>query len=298
MIITKFGYPLEPRLLQKIDLMAKRCTQKNPKRDAVLLIEGEEGQGKTTLSVAIGYYLAEKTGRVFNHTRVFADLEKMIEFIKNTKEEIVIWDEPALQGLSGDTHSKILKNLIRLLMMARKKRHFIIINMAYFNKFNDFIVWQRPLGMVHVYSRNELEAGRFSYIKKKNLENLWQDWRRYKRRNYKKWATRYIRGSFPDVLNPEYKHNVLSDFNLNTYEKAKDEAIDKIGKTDKKIIGIEIRYWKYKIATFPLKTTAISKHLNCTDRVIQQWRNFPKKYPEIIEFLQEKERKGKAERNN
>ena len=170
MIVTKFNYPLENRLLQKIDLMIKRCIQKNPKRDSILLTEGAEGEGKTTLSVALGYYISEKTGRIFNHTRVFADLEKMIDFLKSTEEEIAVWDEPALQALSGDVNTTIVRNLTRLLMMSRKKRHFIIINLAYFNKFNDYIVWQRPLGMIHVYSRDEIQSGRFCYIKKKKFK--------------------------------------------------------------------------------------------------------------------------------
>ena len=296
MIVTRFKYPLEARLLEKIDLMIKRCIQENPKRDAILLTEGAEGEGKTTYSIALGYYIAEKTGRTFNHTRVFADLEKMMTFIQNTEEEVVVWDEPALQGLSGDIHSRILRNLMRLLMMARKKRHFIIINLAYFNKFNDYIVWQRPLGMIHVYSRDEVKAGRFCYIKKKNLEFLWQDWRRFRKRNYKKWASRRIRGTFPDVLNPNYAHNVLSDFDIDAYEKSKDEAIMKIGAVDKRAITMEIHYWKYKIATLDVPTKEIAKHLNCTMRVIQQWRDLPKKYPELVGFIKEKERRENNEK--
>lgn len=291
MIVTRFGYPLEDRLLQKIDLMIKRCIQKNPKRDAVLLTEGEEGQGKTTLSVALGYYISEKTGRIFNHTRVFADLEKMMDFIQKTEEEIVVWDEPALHGLSGDIHSRILRNLMRLLMMARKKRHFIIINLAYFNKFNDYIVWQRPLGMIHVYSREEIQAGRFCYIKKRNLEQLWQDWRRFRKRNYKKWSSKRIRGTFPDVLNPDYEHNVLSDFDINYYEKAKDEAIMKIGSEQQKNNN-KLLLLQYRISLIPKKTKAITQEWLCKEIGIKRvmfnkWRDIPKKYPEIKEIIEE-----------
>ena len=209
--------------------MIARCVQENPKRDAVLLLEGAEGEGKTTISVAIGYYVAQVTGRSFDHTKVFFDLREMIDYLKNTEEQIVVWDEPALQAMSRDSLSRVVKDLERLLMMARKKRHFIMINMAYFNKFNDYIVWQRPLGMIHVYSRNEIKAGRFVYIKKKQLEMLWYDWRSKRKRNYRKWCSKKIRGTFPDVMNPNYKNNVLSHFNLKYYEDKKDEAIMRIG---------------------------------------------------------------------
>jgi hypothetical protein len=114
-------------------------------------------------------------------------------------------------------------------MMARKKRHFIMINLAYFNKFSEYIVWQRPLGMIHIYSRNELEPGRFVYIKKAALEQLWYEWRSKRRRNYRKWCSKSIRGTFPDIMNPDYKNNVLIHFDIDYYEGEKDKAISSIG---------------------------------------------------------------------
>lgn len=227
--VMPFGFPLEDRLIQKIDLMIKRCVTNNPKRDAVLIVEGAEGEGKTTESVALGYYVAWRTGRAFNHLNVFFDLRKMIDTLKSTEDMIAVWDEPALQSMSKDALSSIVKDLERLLMMARKKRHFIIINLAYFNKFSEYIVWQRPLGMIHVYSRNEIQPGRFVYIRKKNLELLWYDWKIKHKRNYRRYCSKGIRGTFADVMNPDYKHNVLSSFDINYYEREKDKAIMSIG---------------------------------------------------------------------
>lgn len=290
MLVTRFQYPIETTLLPKLDLMIKRCGQKNPKRDAVLIMEGAEGEGKTTFSIAIAYYVAEQLNRVFNHNRVFADLEKMIKFLKNTEEEIAIWDEPALHALSGDVSTTIVKDLTRLLMMARKKRHFLIINLAYFNKFNDYIVWQRPLGMIHVYSRNEITSGRFVYIKKKNLERLWQDWRRSRKRNYKKWCSKRIRGSFPDVLNPEYKNNVLSEFNIEAYEKSKDEAIAKIGtgKTKKALkTEMQLLELRYRLANISgIKQEDLGKHLGVSSRTIKTWKRLLKDNKKLAKYLE------------
>jgi len=229
MIVTKFKYPLEKNLLPKLDLMAQRCSGKGSKKDVVLLCEGGEGEGKTTLSVAIAYYISEKTGRKFGEQNVFFDLNKLLKFAQETEEQIIIWDEPALQALSTDWASKIVKNLTRFLMMARKKRHFIIINMTKFYKFNEYIVVDRAIGLIHVYSRKNIQSGRFMYIKKKYLESLWRDYRFSKRRNYAKYCSKRIRGMFPDVLNPKYKNNVLSEFDDAHYESEKDKAINSIG---------------------------------------------------------------------
>ncbi len=234
MIVTRFHYPMEKKLLEKIELQIKRCTGKQRKRDSVLVVEGPEGEGKTTFSVAIAYYVSERTGRPFDHNHVFFDAQKMMDFLKNTDEQIAIWDEPALSGLSKDAMTKIVKNIERLLMMCRKKRHFIIFNIAYFNRFNDYIVWQRPRGMIHIYTRPDTEESRFVYIRKKYLEKLWNDWRRKRQRNYFKYACRGVKGSFPDVLNPDYKNNVLSEFDYDFYDKEKDKAIGSVGVTEDK----------------------------------------------------------------
>ena len=241
MRVTKFQYPLENNLIPKLDLMIKRCEQRNPKKDAVLLIEGAEGEGKTGMSVAIGYYVSDKTGRKFGYENIFSDLNKMIKFLQDNEGAIAVWDEPALQALSGDALSTIVKDLKRMLMMCRCKRHFIMINMTYFNEFGNYIVWQRPLGMIHVYSRNEKESGRFVYIKKRNLESLWLDWKTKKKRNYFKYMSKHIRGTFPDVLNPDYKYNVLSDFDFASYEKNKNESINMIGNKEVKVDARSIK---------------------------------------------------------
>ena len=236
MRVTRFNYPLETNLLPKLDLMIKRCTDKKVKRDSVLIIEGAEGEGKTTFSVAIAYYVSEKTGIPFGAENVFFDIEKLIKFAQSTEGQIIIWDEPALQALSTDWASVVVRNLTRLLMMARKKRHFFIFNITKFYKFNEYVVVDRPVAMIKVYSRKNIYAGRFVYIRKKNLEPLWRDYRFSKKRNYKKYGSKKVRGSFPDVLSEKYKYNVLSEFDIDLYEKNKDDAIMSIGVEKKKEI--------------------------------------------------------------
>ena len=272
MRVLPFNYPIENSVLKKVDLMVQRCIQKNPKKDAVLLLEGAEGEGKTTFSVALGYYIAGITKRKLNHKNIFFDVMKMIEFLQSTENQIAIWDEPALQALSKDALSTVVKDLERLLMMARKKRHFIMINISYFNMFSPYIVWQRPMGMIHVYSRNDVEAGRFVYIRKKKLEYLWDEWRRKRKRNYKKWCSKSIRGTFPDILNPDYKNNVLSDFDLDYYEKMKDDAIMKIGR--KREEKSELAKLKNKIGllTFPIQNKKeLAQQIKITSRTLYRW---------------------------
>jgi hypothetical protein len=278
--VDPFNYPLETRLVEKLDLMIERCRSKKAKRDAVLLIEGAEGEGKSTCSVAVAYYVANKLNREFTHKNMFFDAVKMMEFLQSTEEQIAVWDEPALQALSTDFASKALKDLTRLLMMVRKKRHFIIINMTHFNKFNDYIVCTRPLGIIHVYSRKGTQAGRFLYIRRRFLENLWLDWKFKKQRNYVKYAMRSgkIMGCFPDVLSEDYANNVLSVFDVKSYEDDKDKAIQQVGKKESPLKGKD-RHDLLKLKKtisflkFPIKTQEdFCKYLGISSRSYLDWR--------------------------
>jgi len=89
------------------------------------------------------------------------------------------------------------------------------------------------MAMLHVYSRNNIKSGRFIYIRKKFLEDLWKDYRISKKRNYKIYASKKVRGTFPDILNPKYKNNVLSEFDIDAYESKKAMQLQTFGKEER-----------------------------------------------------------------
>ena len=233
MRVTRFQFPLEKSFVDKLDIVCKRLTRKSPKSDAVFIFEGKEGEGKTTYGVATAYYISEKAGKEFNQRHVFFDLGKMIQFAQETEGQIMIWDEPSLQALSTDARKKIVEDLKRLLMTARKKRHCIIICMTKFWHFSEYIVVDRALFIVHVYAREDV-PGRFIYIRGKFLQNLWNDYKFKRQRNYFKYGSFSVRGTFPDVLNPDYEYNVLKEFDVKAYEVEKDKGIASIGKDEKR----------------------------------------------------------------
>ena len=121
MKVTDLDYHLENKLVRKLNIMLDRCTNPKKRRDALLLIEGAEGEGKTNASWAISYYLKHETKREIH---MFFRLNNLIEFAQQTEGKIIIWDEPALDSLSMDWWKRTNMDLIRLLMMCRKKRHF------------------------------------------------------------------------------------------------------------------------------------------------------------------------------
>lgn len=269
--ITDKKVPYDAYLLQKLELMIKRVTQKSPKQDAVLQIEGPEGSGKTTMAIGIAYYVSLRTGRAFNEKNVFFDTKKALEFAQNTEDQIIIFDEPALDVLSSQWWKETQQNLIQLLMLFRKKRHFLIFNFTKFYKFSEYIVVDRSVGMIHLYERRD-KAGQyaFTYIPQASLEYLYNDYRYKKQRNYFKYGI--FTGEFADILNPDRDYNILDKFNVTYYEAEKDKAIKSIGSTkNNKLKELQARISRVK---FPIYTQEQFCELTkIPDRTLRRWKN-------------------------
>jgi len=224
MKVTDKNYSMDKGLVGKLDLMIDRMTG-NKKFDNLVLIDGDEGYGKSNMAAGIAYYVHYQTGRELTlEKNMFFDLEKLINFALNTEEQIIIWDEGALGGLASEWWNKNQKKFLKLLMVARKKRHFFIICIPKFFKLNEYFVVDRSIGMIHVYARNETKIGRFVYYNKKAKEKLYYDWKKKRVRNYRKYKTLW--GSFSEVL--------PIVFNEKDYENMKDKAILSIDEVEEK----------------------------------------------------------------
>jgi len=273
MKVTDLQLAMEPALIKKLDLMTKRCEQQKPEWDSLLLVEGGEGDGKTTCGANCGYYIHHETGRPFGNQNIFFDVGSMIKFAQNTTKQIIMWDEPALEGLSAEWWRQTQRDLIKLLMMCRKNRHFFIFNITRFNKFSEYIVVDRAMGMIHVYSRRQMEPGRFVYIRKKYLEYLYNDYRTSKRRNYKKYAS--IRGTFPDAL-----HKIID---MKEYNERKDKAIMSIGTKKESLEKNKLNNLQKRIGLikFPIKTqTEFAGKLHIDRKTLSNWGRKEGKVPD------------------
>lgn len=273
--LTEKKIPFNKAFIGKLDLMIERIQQKNPKLDAVFQNEGSEGIGKTTYSVAQAYYISYKTGMPFSEKNVFLDLKKAIDFAKSTEKQIIIFDEPAKGVLKAQWRNVLQQNLIELLMLSRKKRHFLIFNFVKFYKFNEYIVVDRCLGMAHLYERKDVKGYAFAYIPRAKLEDLYNDAIKKHQRNYFRYSL--FTGEFPDVLNPEKKYNILDSFNYEAYDKEKDRVIATIGEKEEVSIHPDsIALLKVKKSMhqfeYPIKNqTHLAKQLGFTMKTLYLW---------------------------
>ena len=284
-----FNYGNLKLLFKKLEVMVERCTSNIRKRDALLVNEGAEGDGKTNASVLEAGFIKALTGREIH---LFFRLKEMMEFAQKTEGKIIIWDEPALDSLSSDAISTLNKDMLRLFMSIRIKRHFFIVNYTKFWKFPEYITSERALGMFRVYSRKEIEMGRFLYIKKGNLERLRQDYDKNKKKNYRKYAS--FHGVFPEVMEEYFdcldiSVNGRAHATLNDYEDEKVKAIGLIGVKASGMSKKELALWKqvnglrYRFSMIrDITRDKLCATIGLEPRRIQEWAKIPLESTDLL----------------
>ena len=210
---------MDKNYLKRLDLMVNRL---NGTDDVVLPIDGDEGQGKTEFAVGTCYYMSYKTGRKYGIDNIFFDLDEMIKFASKNKEQIIHFDEAVLGLLATNWQNKLQQKFIKLVMVARKKKHFIVLCIPKFHRLPPYMIEERALGLVHVYSRKNIQKGRFCYFTKKKKDTLYEEWKRKKIKTYRKNTS--LRGSFVKAM-----EKVFTKEQIDEYERKKDEAIEKLG---------------------------------------------------------------------
>lgn len=288
MKVTDLDYHMDDAILEKMDLLIKRFSRKHPKLDSFLLFDGYEGYGKTTLSLQCAYYAAYKTGKEFSVDNVFFDVDELLKFAKEHENQIIIWDEAALAGMASDWHKKSQKKFIKFLMVARKKRHFYLMNIPHFRTLKRYLAIDRSLGLVHVYAQNETKLGYFTYYTRKHKEKLYDLLKRGNNNAYR--TVRYRRGRFrslPEGIIDEEK-----------YDKKKDKAIDDIGvdeqmsAKEKKLRMLQYEFYN-AIDRSPITITDFcKKHTHFSKQAVTNWKHNPEKYKHVEYRPKKMENKG------
>lgn len=129
------------------------------KWDNLLLIDGMERSGKTTLAVTLSYYLANKMNKKFTVDNIFFDPEKMIKFATTTREQIIMWDEAAFGGLSSQWHNKVQQKLRIMLMVAGKYNHTYFFIIPSFFELQKYIAVTRSMGLINVTTPDMIQRG-------------------------------------------------------------------------------------------------------------------------------------------
>lgn len=229
--------------------------------DNLIVIDGLEGAGKSTLGKSIGYYYAYKhCDERYTLKNVFFEIERIIEYATSTRKKVIMWDEAAFGGLSNQWHEKTQKKLIQLMMVTRKYGHFYIFIIPSFWELKKYLAIRRSILLLNVYSPDLITRGQFCGY---NIpQKTWLYNNNRKTESY---------GRIQSVIGDWTLKNTEKIYDENEYEEKKDAAILKHLHEDEEIKKDQLNILKKKIATrLPLKTAM--EVTDACQKTIYNWK--------------------------
>lgn len=225
---------LDGWLIKKLDNV-KRIIKKG--WDCVILVDGIEGVGKSTLGQSIGWYINHKKLETKNISENSQDAITKLEKLPN--KSVLIIDEGSLLFSSKDAMTKEQKNIIKILQVIRQKNMCLIIVAPSFFDLNKYIAVERSRFLLHCYTDKELNRGRFSYFGEKKKRRLYQMGKKNFNSYAKPKADFLGRFGDYDFFGQEYKDMKVKNL-METFKQKKQEPhLDKVVK----IVGyIKERY--------------------------------------------------------
>jgi len=257
--LTDLDFYVSATKKQVLDWLCYRCSGTR-KFQNVIITEGPEGYGKSTLTAMDAYYMAYKLRRPL---RLFFDVEALSEHAIKHNDEILIWDDVAFAGLSLEAYNVQIIELIKVLMLARKKRNTFFLNIQELFRMKEPLV-ARAIGMNRVYSPDGFTLGNYCYYNQLQVNWMYQNWIRRKRKIYKYYS---FLSTFPDGL---YKV-----FDEKQYESFKDKAILSIKSTSKAVSrsNNELDKLRNYVARLPIDNKTFEKHFGKSARTRIRWRS-------------------------
>jgi hypothetical protein len=267
MIVTDLEYPIDKLKVKELNKLCDRVSGRH-KHQNVIITEGKEGYGKSTITAGDAYYMAYTLRR---RLTLFFNVDALIDYSKRTKDEIIIFDDAAIAGLSIEAYNKQIVTLIKVLMLGRKNRNTYFINIQDVTRMKSPLV-ERAIGMNRVYSPDGLSLGKFVWYNENQLRYLFDTWKTRKKRDYSHYQ---FRGNFSNVL---YKI-----FNEEEYDKLKDDLILSIGEKNKEsqkkiprqlvIDQAKLKTLQYKIGLKGKETSyrEISQMFDIPVSTLQKW---------------------------
>lgn len=201
--------------------------RREKKWDNVFLYCGDEGSGKTTKASQDAYFMDKdfKLDNVaFNKKQILWALDSL------PQGSSIQFDEFALEGSAGDLGS-VQKILIKKITTIRKRKLTIFFVVSFPWMLKTYFV-MRSQSLVRTYSPDNLERGFFRYYSRPRMRKMYF-WGLQTNHKWEFLGNYDFHGSFTKTEGLFY--------DVNKYEKKKDEAIGEIGKAS---TGIREAKWK------------------------------------------------------
>lgn len=149
-----YTYHIDNRLHKYLEKIKQKITKKD--KDFVLLIDGYEGAGKSTLGMQMGRYV--DNNMTLDQVCMTADEFKKA-IIDADKGQCVMYDEAVTGLTAGDSISRVGKLLKSMMMQMRQKNLFVIVVLPTIFELNKYAALSRAQALFHVYEKK----GRMGY---------------------------------------------------------------------------------------------------------------------------------------
>lgn len=139
--------------------------------DALILIDGKKRTGKSTLAKTVAYLLNPDL-TINNYVAGLEEAPDKIDLSKD--EDSLIFDEGSLVANSKDALVKKNKQLEKIIDVVGQKKLTLIFCMPEFFKISRSIALTHSLFLLHVYTDEQLNRGRFAYFGTKKKKVLYE----------------------------------------------------------------------------------------------------------------------------
>lgn len=265
----EFPFKISTFLKHKLDRMISLLK----KEDAWIIIDGDEGSGKTNASAYILYYFSCMTGRNLLINNFYFDSDKLLQFAQHNKDMLINWDEGAIGGLSVQWWSETQRNLLQFAMLGRKNHHVFTICIPKIFKLTEYLKLDRSLCLIHMdRGKRKDRYGDAIYINRRGKQELLRVWTKKKVKAYSKYGS-FGYGGFKFHI-PEVFTKIFTEEEQQQYENSKTDTIKNIGVKKEGQANTKLKYLKYKLATieYPVKSMReLAKKLGYNQSTVSSW---------------------------
>ncbi len=167
--VDKSDFWIDKALLEKLKNI-KMIQEKE--WDGVLLIDGKERSGKSTLGMICGWYLSNGILTEKNFARGLSDIAAKITELPD--KSVLIVDEGSMIFSSRDSSVNAQKKLMKILDVVGQKRLIFIICLPCFFDLNKTIAVRRSLFLCHVYPDDKYDRGQYAFWGEKGKSRLYR----------------------------------------------------------------------------------------------------------------------------
>jgi len=165
--INNYKFSMDNYLVNNLNIILEEAIPN--KWDAVFLIFGREGSGKTTFATQAALYCDNS----FNMERCVFTPEQFIEAVDNAKDEqSILWDEAIFGAKISQQASSIAQTIVNKLTTIRRKRLKIFLCFPYMYMLNKYFV-SRCIASIYVYAKDFNDRGYMRFYDSGKTEHLY-----------------------------------------------------------------------------------------------------------------------------